>query len=185
MPSSRHTPLAEALMRLDADGHTLVLRRIMPADVEPMLAFQRGLSFGDRYFRYGTPAYQPSQEDIQRQCSADPEESRHFIVVAHRQDRARIVAAADCCMRLEADACEFAILVDAAWRRRGLARWLLGHLVDCAREQGLRRMVGKTLGSNLAMLGLARGAGFTLLDGGEGPAIATLSLSLDGTELPV
>lgn len=162
-------------------GELLTLRRLVPDDALQALHFVNNLSFGDSYFRFGHPGYQFSEAAMHRQCHADPRESQHYIVALSGAAGERVIAAADCCLRVEPDACEFALLVAEDWRRRGLARWLLERLVGCAREQGVRRMVGKALSSNAAMLRLARRSGFVLVKGDDDPTVTHLIMSLDET----
>jgi acetyltransferase len=160
-------------------GDILTLRRLAPADLDGALAFVNSLSFGDSYFRFGHPGFQISEADMRRQCHADPLESQHYIVALARAEGERVIAAADCCLRAEPESCEFALLVAEDWRRRGIARWLLDRLVACAREQGARRLVAKTLSSNAAMLRLARRAGFELAKGEDDKTVTRLVLHLD------
>lgn len=177
MPST--PPTDNPWTRPVTDGRRLHLRRLAPEDLGLALTFVNSLSFGDSYFRYGHPGFQMSEAAMHRQCHADPLESQHYIVALAGDAGERIVGAADCCLRVEPDSCEFAILVAEDWRRRGLARWLLDRLVACAREQGARRLVGKALSSNAAMLRFARRAGFDLAKGQDDPTVTRLVLRLD------
>jgi acetyltransferase len=57
---------------------------------------------------------------------------------------------------------EFAVIVDPAWKGRGLARHLMERLIEWGRGQGMEAIVGQVLAENAPMLGFVRALGFTL-----------------------
>jgi acetyltransferase len=75
---------------------------------------------------------------------------------------------------------EFAVLIDAAWKRGGLARHLMGRLVEWGRDRGLRRIAGQVLADNAPMLRFVHAIGFAT-QRTEDPEILEAYLELPGT----
>jgi RimJ/RimL family protein N-acetyltransferase len=57
------------------------------------------------------------------------------------------------------------------WHGPGLARRLLGMLIDRSRASGFQRMEGHVLATNVDMLNLAKRLGFAELASSEGPTV--------------
>ena len=64
------------------------------------------------------------------------------------------------------------------WQRRGLGKELLRRLIACARQQGVMRLVGMTLSTNLAMRSLAKRLGFRSRRSPESATLELLELPL-------
>lgn len=64
--------------------------------------------------------------------------------------------------RLMEDEAEFALLVSDQWQGRGLGTELLRQLIEVARQEGLRRVVGYILPDNREMQGVCRKVGLQL-----------------------
>jgi acetyltransferase len=62
----------------------------------------------------------------------------------------------------DAESCEFAIVVADDWAGKGLARRLMGVIIDTARSRGLRYMHGDFLSENSRMLAFVASLGFVL-----------------------
>jgi acetyltransferase len=104
-----------------------------------------------------------------------------FIAVERREDGSdRTVGVARLVREIGSPAgeAEFAVIVDPAWRGRGLARHLMERLIAWAREQGVTAVVGQVLAENTPMLGFVRALGFAVrrLPGGEDVVEARLAL---------
>ena len=62
----------------------------------------------------------------------------------------------------DGESCEFAIVVADDWQGKGLARRLMGILIDTAGSSGLRYMRGDFLAENTRMLAFVASLGFVL-----------------------
>jgi len=62
----------------------------------------------------------------------------------------------------DGESCEFAIVVADDWQGRGLARRLMGVLIETARSAGLKYMNGDFLAENTRMLKFVASLGFVL-----------------------
>jgi len=60
------------------------------------------------------------------------------------------------------DEAEFAILIADAWQGMGLGSALLKRLVETGRAEKVKRIIGRILADNNAMLDLSRNTGFDL-----------------------
>ncbi len=160
------------------NGRVLALRNLTVADVAATLAFVNGLSYADSYFRFGHGEYKLTEADILNQCDCDPLDSRHYIVVAMDTSGEWVVANADSYLISESEAFEFAVAVAEGWRGNGLARWLVGRLIEDARGAGARFMVAEAMSSNSRMLGFARRMGFTLSQQANNPTLTKMTLAL-------
>lgn len=167
-------------------GCRIAIRPTLPQDTELQRAFFGALSAEARYARFLTS------------CKGLPDTlARHFASTDYRSHlalMAAVVADGRETMigeaRYVADArdpatCEFAIAVADGWQSLGMGRTLLGRLERHAAACGVRRMVGDTLVTNAAMLGLARSAGFAVQASSDDPALATLTKHLKPSAEPL
>jgi acetyltransferase len=145
-----------------ADGASLVIRPIRPADAEIEQEFVRNLSAESRYFRFMDALRELSPPMLSHFTSVDYD--RHMALVAVSvTPRETEVAVARYVVGPDDRSCEFAIVVADAWQRRGVGTLLMGALMDAARRRGLRLMYGEVLASNHKMLDLMRRLGFQVV----------------------
>jgi len=160
------------------DGTVLTLRHICAEDIELMVSFVRGLSFGARYFRFGHGDIEFTEEEVRRACTPDPDECVHLLVVQNIDSRDTVVASARIVFDAGGADCEIAIAVADAWQKRGIGVRLVRALSEYARRRGLKTMVGKILASNRGMLEFMRKCGFTVNEGGAGSALRIATIAL-------
>lgn len=134
----------------------MIVRPLRVQDAAAFRAFVDRLSPESRYARFQYVVKEVSPELLRLLVVADP---RSHVALAAFQDgelvgEARYVR--------QGEAAEFALAVADSWRRRGLARRLLRHLLRRARRQGIRRLEGEVLTSNEAMLEFVARTGFSL-----------------------
>ena len=139
-----------------ADGHTIRVRPIVPADAERLVRFHERQSSESIYFRYFSPRPKLSGRDV-----------RHLTTVDHRNRVAFVALSEDEIIgvaRYEryggTDTAEVAFFVDDAHQGRGLATLLLEYLVAAGQDSGLRRFSASTLPNNRKMLAVFQSAGY-------------------------
>ena len=160
-----------------ADGRRVSLRGSLPQDIDLLRAFFRALSDQARYVRFMTKCGELSESMARR--FTDIDQVRHVALTAYVTNgyvtngyvtnggsatmvgEARYILSPD-----HPGSAEFAVAVAADWQGLGLARALLARLSGHAAVAGVHRLVGDTLASNVAMLELARAAGFTVSGNG-------------------
>jgi acetyltransferase len=161
------------------DGVGMTLRHIAPVDVELMLGFVRGLSFGTRYFRFGSGDREFTEQEVQRVCSPNKAEAVHFIVIRCGKKGDEVIGSARFAHAAGGMECELGIAVSDRWQTRGIGKVLVEALIEAARERGLAQMLARIQGTNRRMVRFVTGLGFQVADSAEGPGIklATLRLS--------
>ena len=165
-----------------ADGTPILLRSIRPEDEPLMVRFHEELSDQSVYFRYFT--HLSLQERTQharlaRICFIDHDREIALIAVCNDPvtSGSGIVGVGRLCKAHGKAEAEFAVVVTDRWQKHGVGTKLLKKLVDIAREEGLGRIHGTILGSNLAMRRLCERVGFQIRQRPEEPDLeATLTL---------
>jgi acetyltransferase len=146
-----------------ADGRRVTVRPVLPQDAELEQALVRALSPASRYQRFFAPIRELPAGWLERLTQIDYQHQHALIVETFAGDQAVAVAEARYVVDAQRTECEFAVLVADDWLHQGLARRLMGSLMQAAAEAGLQRMVGDVLATNRAMLALARSLGFKVM----------------------
>ena len=143
------------------DGRELTLRPIRSDDADAEWDFVHRLSADSRYFRFMAPVKDLTPAMLRRFTDIDYAREMALVAMAATPQGERQVGVARYSILPGSRHCEFAIVVDDEWRGTGLARALMGALVDVARDHhGLETMTGVTLAENRRMVGLAKSLGF-------------------------
>ena len=74
---------------------------------------------------------------------------------------------------------EFAVIVQADMKGKGVARHLMRRLIEWARRTGLREVVGQVLADNAPMLAFVRHLGFSVKRMPDEPDVVEARLSLE------
>jgi acyl-CoA synthetase (NDP forming)/RimJ/RimL family protein N-acetyltransferase len=159
-----------------ADGATVHLRPIRPADAPALVAFHAALSTRTRYLRYFSAYPRIPERDLQRFTHVD-----HHDRVALVAELAGEIIAVGRYERGSGSAAEVAFVVADAHQGRGIGSVLLEHLAAVARECGIERFEAVVLAENAAMIRVFRGAGYEAtrhIDAGE------VTLTFDVAETP-
>nr|WP_245214507.1 GNAT family N-acetyltransferase [Pararoseomonas indoligenes] len=137
------------------DGRSVLVRPIRPEDAEAVGAFVRRVPAEDVRYRFFNPLRELPPAQLVRLTQIDYDREMAFAAVAGDSiaGTARLVLDGQ-------GGGEFALLIDAAWKRGGLARHMMGRLVDWARARGLRRIHGQVLAENAGMLRFVQAIGF-------------------------
>jgi acetyltransferase len=143
-------------------GVRVTVRPLRREDLPLEAEFVRSLSDESRYLRFQVAVRElpPAKLDY----LTDVDQRRHVALVATtaRDGREAIIGVARYVVDDSGSGCEFAIAVQDAWHRSGLAGVLMQALIDVARERGLRTMQGSVLATNARMLKFVRQLGFTV-----------------------
>jgi acyl-CoA synthetase (NDP forming)/RimJ/RimL family protein N-acetyltransferase len=149
--------MAQAADVLLADGSTVHMRQIEPADAEGIVALHSRFSARTRYLRYFSPYPRIPERDLQR-----------FVNVDHRDREALVVSSGGHLIAVaryerlgpDADDAEVAFVVEDAHQGQGIGSVLLEHLAAAARDAGIRRFVAEVLPENRGMLRVFGEAGY-------------------------
>lgn len=147
-------------------GFDITFRAIQPEDEPLLIEFHKTVSDQSVHFRYfGAVSLRQRtlHERLRRHCAID--HSREFALVADWKNATgahQILGVARLFKEPARDEAEFAILITDSWQGKGLGTHLLRLLVRVGGESHLRRIVGRILADNAAMLCVSRKLGFSL-----------------------
>lgn len=141
------------------DGSRVVIRPLRRSDIDAERAFVSGLSPRSRRMRFLGDAEGLPESALRRLLELDGFETVAFAAFDETCDR--IVGVSRFSRDADARGCECAVVVADEWRGVGLGTCLMRHLVDAARERGIRRMWSLDFSSNTEMQELARFLGFS------------------------
>ncbi|WP_376090011.1 GNAT family N-acetyltransferase [Roseomonas sp. CCTCC AB2023176] len=139
------------------DGRSVVVRPIRPEDAEALADAFRRLSPEDVRYRFFNRLREIPAAQLARLTQIDYDREMAFVAVPHDGSGAGVA-------RLVLDPAategEFAIVVDRDWKGAGLARHLMGRLIEWGRSRGLGVVAGQVLADNVPMLRFVRALGF-------------------------
>jgi acetyltransferase len=158
------------------DGERLIVRPIRPEDAGRHGAFFRRLSPQDIRYRFFSAMRELSAEQLARLTQIDYDREMAFIAV--RETTGDTVGVARLVCEDESSG-EFAVIVEADAKGKGVARHLVQRLIHWGRERGLSIIVGQVLADNAPMLAFVRHLGFHLNRVPEEPEVVEARLLLE------
>lgn len=170
-----------------ADGRRVQVRALSPQDREAVQFFFDALSPDSRYRRFFNGARTLPESVLH--AMTDIDQWRHVALVAVSAGAAgadrgpQIVADARYVWRSEDCSAEFAIAVSDDWQRQGLGSELLRRLAECARQSGVRRLLGYVLKENQPMMALVRALGGKIVIEPQDEALCLAQFDLPSTPL--
>jgi acyl-CoA synthetase (NDP forming)/RimJ/RimL family protein N-acetyltransferase len=142
-----------------AGAETFTLRPIRPEDAAAHAEFFARLSPEDVRYRFFSAIRALSTEQIARLTQVDY--AREMALIATDAAGAT-VGVARLVREMDTGTAEFAIVVQASAKGRGLATALMRQLIAWGRAQGVRLIEGQVLADNAPMLAFIRKLGFTV-----------------------
>jgi acetyltransferase len=163
------------------DKTPLTMRPIRPEDEPLLVKLHETLSdrtVTQRYFHPMLLSQRVAHERLARICFIDYE--REIALVAERYDAKKNTREIWGVGRLSKsrshEVAAFAVLVGDPYQGRGLGTEFLKRLVDVARAEGVKKLVGRISADNERMRGLCKEMGFSFCDIDSGMIEATLRL---------
>jgi len=157
-------------------GERITIRPIRPEDAESHRAFFQRLSPEDIRFRFFTAIRELSAEQIARLTQVDYD--REMAFVAKRDAVDETLGVGRLVIEGDGHSGEFAVIVQADMKGKGLARAIMLQLIAWARSRGLKEVVGQVLADNPPMLAFVRRLGFTVRRMPEEPDVMEVRLTL-------
>jgi acetyltransferase len=154
----------------------LTVRPIRPEDALAHTAFFARLSPQDIRYRFFSTMRALSPEQTVRMTSVDYDREMAFVAV--NDATGDTVGVSRLVREPGGESGEFAVIVQADMKGRGLASHLMRRLIDWARAQGLRTVVGQVLADNLPMLAFVRHLGFSVRRMKDDPEVMEATLVL-------
>ena len=163
------------------DGTAVALRPIRPEDAAIEQDFVSGLSPKTKYLRFMFPLRELTPEMLADLTQVDYEHEMAMIAVIDTPEGDRQIGVARYSLLADCETCRFAIVVGDDWQGKGLARHLMGSLLDAARDHGLTSIEGVILAKNKRMKRFARSMGFQTCSETKGRQVLRVRLALQKT----
>ena len=144
------------------DGTLVTIRPIKPEDVRMEQEFVKALSPESRYMRFMNTIREVSPAQLVRFTQIDYDREMAFLATIEQEGVEKEIGVVRYATSPDGESCEFAIVVADDWQGKGLARRLMGTLIDTAGSSGLRYMRGDFLAENTRMLAFVASLGFVL-----------------------
>jgi acetyltransferase len=157
-------------------GEAMTIRPIRPEDAQAHTAFFSRLSPQDIRYRFFSVMRELSPEQTARLTQVDYDREMAFIAV--RDATGETVGVARLACEAEGRSGEFAVIVQADLKGRGLASLLMRRLIDWGRRRGLQEVEGQILADNRPMLAFIRHLGFTVRRMVDDPEVMSATLAL-------
>jgi acetyltransferase len=145
-----------------AKGPLVTVRPIRREDAALEQAFVRQLSPASRHSRFMRPLRELSPAMLTRLTRINYKREMAFVATVQEGADIRQVGAVRYSTNPDGESCEFAIVVADDWQRRGLGRRMMRLLIDVARRNGLRWMIGHVRADNAPMQALCKALGFEI-----------------------
>ncbi len=148
-----------------SEGQEVTIRPIKPEDADIEVEFVRKLSPQTKYFRFMNTVRELPPAMVVRLTQIDYFREMAFVATVAREEGEsgeREIGVCRYAVNPDGESCEFAVVVADEWQHRGLARKLMGILIETARDRGLKFMNGVFLAENERMLRFVQNLGFVL-----------------------
>jgi acetyltransferase len=144
------------------DGQRVTVRPLRPEDSALYPDFFTDVTFEDRRLRFFGPVAHVTDDMIERFTHYDPNIAMALIAIDETDGKMLGV------VRIHDDpdgkSGEFAVLVRSSLKGHGLGYLLMKHIIDYARQKGLKAVHGQVLSENTTMLRMAEELGFEVRD---------------------
>ena len=142
-------------------GAALVVRFVEPRDAGTLQGYFRSLSVRSRYNRFFSAMSELPHNLLDQFMHVGERDEFSVVVTTEIEGSETIVGEARYAFHPETESVEFGLSIDDRWQGQGIGSALLLNLECRAAALGAQRLLGDTLRSNEAMIGLARKSGFT------------------------
>jgi len=158
----------------------LTIRPVRPEDAQAHTAFFARLSPQDVRYRFFSAMRELTPEHTVRLTQVDYDREMAFIAV--RDATGETVGVSRLACDSDGRSGEFAVIVQADMKGRGLASHLMHRLIDWAKQRGLKQVEGQILADNQPMLAFIRHLGFSIHRMADDPEVMEAILPLADTQ---
>ncbi len=161
-------------------GKLVQLRPIRPEDGESIKSMVKNMSAESRYFRFMHAINELSPQMVAQFTKLDYDRQMAFVAVSDNGS-GQVVGVSRYAMSTDKQSGEFAVSIANDWQGLGLATKLMALIIEHARYQGIKELVGDVLMSNTGMRALMKSMGFTSAVSKENREVLVFTLSLTST----
>jgi RimJ/RimL family protein N-acetyltransferase len=144
-------------------GAALIVRFVEPRDAGTLQGYFRSLSVRSRYSRFFSAMSELPHNVLDQFMHVGERDEFSVVVTTEIEGSETIVGEARYAFAPETRSVEFGLSIDDRWQGQGIGSALLRNLECRAAAFGAQRLLGDTLRSNEAMIGLARKSGYTFI----------------------
>ncbi len=143
------------------DGSQVTIRMLHKEDAALERSFIDGLSAESRRMRFLGQIGDSDEAFFQKLTDLDYLHDMAFVALVERNGATSEIGVSRYALSPDGNSCECAVTVSDDWQGKGLGTLLMRHLIDIARERGIRTMVSWDSAENWRMHELARDLGFS------------------------
>lgn len=162
-------------------GAALVVRFVEPRDAGTLQGYFRSLSVRSRYNRFFSAMSELPHNMLDRFMHVGERDEFSVAVTTEIDGFETIVGEARYAFYPERRSVEFGLSIDDRWQGQGIGSALLRNLECRAAAFGAQRLLGDTLRSNEAMIGLARKSGYTFIANPDDWRLARFAKQIDAS----
>ena len=133
-------------------GLKAAVRAIKPSDESMVQDLFYHLSESSVYLRYFTHRRSMPHENLQRYVNVSQNEGLSLVVTIGPREKERIIAESRYYIEPDTQFGVVAFMVDEEFHGRGIATFLLNHMIEIAQERGLKGFKGDILETNSPMI---------------------------------
>lgn len=159
------------------DGTRVLIRPIQKEDAGLERAFIERLSAESRGYRF-LGQMKVSDEMLRRLTDINYRRDMAFVALRHEAGQTTEIGVSRYCISDDGSSCECAVAVGDEWQGRGLGYLLMRHLIDVARQRGIKRLFSIDAVGNQRMRSLAEDLGFQRQVDHDFPSQVVHSLAL-------
>lgn len=164
-PATNITPLAPPANASEwaevlRDGSRVAIRLLRKGDAALERDFIKRLSPASRRMRFLGGVREPSDALVRELTDLDYQRKMAFVAIGQDAGKPRAIGVSRYSLTPDGKSCECAVTVSDEWQGKGLGTLLMRHLIDVARQQGIRSMFSIDAVGNSRMHELARDLGF-------------------------
>lgn len=159
------------------DGTRVLVRPIRKEDGPLERAFIERLSPTSRGYRF-LGQIKVNDDMVRRLTDINYQRDMAFVALRHEAGEKKEIGVSRFCTSEDGASCECAVVVSDEWQGRGLGYLLMRHLIEVARQRGIKRMFSIEAAGNLQMRNLATDLGFKRKVDHEYPSEVIYSLDL-------
>jgi GNAT superfamily N-acetyltransferase len=141
------------------DGTRVLIRPIRKEDADLERSFIERLSPESRSYRF-LGQVRASDDLIRRLTEIDYQHDMAFIALHLDAGEKQEIGVSRFSIGEDGESCECAVVVSDAWQGKGLGTLLMRHLIEVARQRGIKRMFSIDMAGNPGMRNLAASLGF-------------------------
>ena len=149
------SPELTSKVRVDTvfkNGLNARIRPIKPSDESMIQDLFYNLSESSVYFRYFAPRRSMPHENLQRYVNVSEDDGLSLVVVTGPRETERIIAESRYILGSDKEFADVAFMVDEKFHGLGIATFLLKHMIEIAKEKGIKGLKADVLDSNSPML---------------------------------